>query len=75
MTAPQAYSEICTDEKGATAAQFWQRAAAWFDSHGVRCERALTDNTTCSFRSGVLFAGLDISISLQQAQPRPEHET
>ena len=34
-----------------------------------------TDNTTCSFRSGVLFAGLDISISLHQTQPRPEQET
>ena len=34
-----------------------------------------TDNTTCNFRSGVLFAELDISISLHQTQPRPEQET
>ena len=33
-----------------------------------------TDNTTCSFRSGLLWDGLDISISLHQTQPRPEQE-
>ena len=35
-----AYSESCTDEKGATA-------AAWFAQLGFACERALTDNGAC----------------------------
>lgn len=34
-----------------------------------------TDNTTCCLRSGLLFAGLDIKVSLHQTQPRPEQET
>ena len=34
-----------------------------------------TDNTTYSFRSGLLFAGLAIRISLHQTQPRPEQES
>ena len=42
-----AYSEILTNEQGATAAGFWHRAHAWFAAHGIRVERALTDNGSC----------------------------
>ena len=52
-----AYSEACTDEKGATAAAFWQRAAAWFAQLGFACERALTDNGAC-YRSDAFKAAL-----------------
>ena len=46
-----AYSEIHTDETAATAAGFWTRAAAWFTSIGITCERVITDNGSC-YRSG-----------------------
>jgi transposase InsO family protein len=40
-----AYSEVLTDEKGATCAGFLARAAAYFASHGItRIERVMTDN-------------------------------
>ena len=39
-----AYSEICADERGETAATFWTRAAAFFVAHGVVVQRVLTDN-------------------------------
>lgn len=39
------YTEELTDERGATAAGFWQRAAKWFRRHGIaRIRRVLTDN-------------------------------
>jgi transposase InsO family protein len=46
------YSEILNDEQAATAAQFWLRAAGWFTSLGIRCERVITDNGAC-YRSGL----------------------
>ena len=42
-----AYSEILNDEQGATAAAFWHRAHRWFAEHGIRIERAITDNGSC----------------------------
>jgi transposase InsO family protein len=40
-----AYSEILTDEKGATCAAFLQRAADYFRAHGIEhIERIMTDN-------------------------------
>jgi transposase InsO family protein len=40
-----AYSEILSDEKGATCAAFLHRAAAYFADHGIdRIERVMTDN-------------------------------
>src|SRR5690606_25201062 len=42
-----AYSEILADERKETACGFWQRAQAWFASHGVSVERVLTDNGAC----------------------------
>jgi transposase InsO family protein len=40
-----AYSEILTDEKGATCAAFLLRAAAYFTTHGItRIDRVMTDN-------------------------------
>ena len=46
------YSEILDDEQGLTAARFWTRAAAWFATHGIHCERVITDNGAC-YRSGL----------------------
>ncbi len=46
------YSEILDDEKATTAAGFWKRAAAWYSSIGIECERVITDNGSC-YRSGL----------------------
>ena len=45
------YSEIHDNEQASTAAGFWKRAAAWFNTIGIDCERVLTDNGSC-YRSG-----------------------
>jgi transposase InsO family protein len=48
-----AYTEELIDEKGATAAAFWQRAVKFFRAHGIRrIRRVLTDNGAC-YRSGI----------------------
>jgi transposase InsO family protein len=57
-----AYSEICIDERGDTAAAFWGRAAAFFAAHGITVQRVLTDNAwayrhSTSFRAAVLDSG------------------
>ncbi len=41
------YSEILDDEQGPTAAAFWRRAAAWFATFDIACERVITDNGAC----------------------------
>lgn len=46
------YSEILDDEKGATAAGFWIRAAAWFTSIGIKPQQVITDNGSC-YKSGL----------------------
>lgn len=53
-----AYTEELLDEKGATAAAFWARAAKFFRRHGIRrIKRVLTDNGSC-YRSWRLAAAL-----------------
>ena len=57
-----AYSEICADERGATAAAFWTRATAFFAAHGIAVQRLLTDNAfayrkSVAFRSAVSESG------------------
>jgi transposase InsO family protein len=46
------YSEICDDETAATAAGFWTRAAAWYQTIGITPQRVITDNGPC-YRSGL----------------------
>jgi transposase InsO family protein len=41
------YSEILDDERAVTAAAFWKRANAWFNQHGITCQRVITDNGSC----------------------------
>jgi len=41
------YSEILTDERGATAAAFWTRARAFFADAGMTVAAVLTDNGAC----------------------------
>jgi transposase InsO family protein len=42
-----AYSEILTDERKNTAADFWTRANAWFLERGIVVRNVLTDNGSC----------------------------
>jgi transposase InsO family protein len=46
-----AFVEVLPDEKGATAAGFLRRAAAWFASMGIALEAVMSDNGAC-YRSG-----------------------
>ena len=41
------YSEILGDERGATAAAFWRRAAAHFADAGITIREVMTDNGMC----------------------------
>ena len=57
-----AYSEVCGDERGPTAAAFWVRATAFFAAHGIVVQRVLTDNAfayrnSVAFRTAVLESG------------------
>ena len=52
-----AYSEVLADEQGATAAEFWCRAAKHFAALGIVIERVLTDNGPC-YRGRVFNAAL-----------------
>ena len=51
------YSELLTDEKKETAAEFWIRANAYFNSAGITVKRVLTDNGSC-YRSKLFAATL-----------------
>jgi transposase InsO family protein len=42
-----AYSELLTDQRQETAAAFWVRANAYFESVGITVQRVLTDNGGC----------------------------
>jgi transposase InsO family protein len=64
------YSEILTDEKAATAAGFWNRAAAWYHSIGITPERVLTDNGPC-YQSGLWHrACAATSTTVKKTRPR-----
>lgn len=64
------YSEILDNEQGATAAGFWHRAAAWFDAHGVACERVITDNGAC-YKSGLWHRACNAtSTKVKKTRPR-----
>jgi len=53
-----AFVEVLPDEKGATAAGFLRRAAAWFASMGITLEAVMSDNGAC-YRSGAHAAACD----------------
>jgi transposase InsO family protein len=39
-----AYVEVLSDERADTVCDFLRRAIAWFDDHGIRVQRLMTDN-------------------------------
>ncbi len=67
-----AYTEILTDETKETAAAFWERANAYFQSHGITVQRVLTDNGYC-YRSHAFNEALGPDIKHKRTRPyRPQ---
>jgi transposase InsO family protein len=67
-----AYTEILADERQDTAAGFWERAKAYFESCGITVRRVLTDNGSC-YRSRTFAAALDPDIRHRFTRPyRPQ---
>jgi transposase InsO family protein len=64
-----AYVEVLPDERGATAAGFLRRAAAWFKGMGITVERVLSDNGAC-YRSNVHAAACR-ELSMRHLFTRP----
>jgi len=67
-----AYSELLTDEKKETAAEFWVRANTYFESVGITVQRVLTDNGSC-YRSKLFTETLGEAIKHKRTRPyRPQ---
>lgn len=67
-----AYTEILADEKKETAAGFWERANAYFQTHGITVQRVLTDNGSC-YRSHAFKDALGPEIKHKRTRPyRPQ---
>jgi transposase InsO family protein len=66
-----AYAEILPDEKGATAAEFLTRAAAWFATAGIpNIERVITDNAF-AYRHSTAFKAAVAAIGAEQRFIKP----
>lgn len=63
-----AYTEVLTDERKDTAAGFWKRANAWFNSIGIEVKRVLTDNGFC-YRSNAFKTALGDDIAHKRTRP------
>ncbi|KAB1643675.1 IS481 family transposase [Gulosibacter chungangensis] len=67
-----AYSEILDDKRKHTAAGFWKRANAYFNSLGISVKRVLTDNGSC-YRSHVFNNALGERVKHKYTRPyRPQ---
>ncbi|WP_082574242.1 MULTISPECIES: IS481 family transposase [unclassified Nocardioides] len=67
-----AYSEILTDEKKETAAEFWKRARAFFADAGIAVSAVMTDNGAC-YRSHAFAAALGEDVKHRRTRPyRPQ---
>jgi transposase InsO family protein len=68
-----AYSELLTDERKETAAEFWQRANAYFKSVGITVQRVLTDNGACCRSRDFAAALAEDKITHKRTRPyRPQ---
>jgi transposase InsO family protein len=67
------YSELLDDERKQTAAAFWLRANAYFNSVGITVQRVLTDNGSC-YRSHLWAQTCrQLAITYQRTRPyRPQ---
>lgn len=67
-----AYSEILADERKETAAAFWERAKAFFITHGITVAQVLTDNGPC-YRSHAFKTALGAAVKHRFTRPyRPQ---
>jgi hypothetical protein len=67
-----AYSELLDNERKETAAGFWLRANAYFNSVGITVSRVLTDNGAC-YRSRNFAVALGDQIKHKRTRPyRPQ---
>lgn len=67
-----AYSEQLPDERKETAAAFWKRARAFFNSAGITVTAVMTDNGSC-YRSKDFAAALGKDIKHKRTRPyRPQ---
>lgn len=65
-----AYSEIHSDEKAITAAEFWRRATAWFRTIGIDPQRVITDNGSC-YKSGLWHRACRATgVEVKKTRPR-----
>jgi len=64
-----AYAEVLLDEKASTAAAFLRRAVDYYQRHGIRVERILTDNGGC-YR-GVVHAVACRHLGIRHHHTRP----
>lgn len=66
------YSELMSDERKESAAQFWERANAYFTAAGITVQRVLTDNGSC-YRSKLFATTLGQGIKHKFTRPyRPQ---
>lgn len=66
------YSELLSDEKKETAAAFWERANAYFNTAGIVVKRVLTDNGSC-YRSQLFAQALGEDVKHKRTRPyRPQ---
>jgi transposase InsO family protein len=64
-----AYVEVLSNEKGATATGFLQRALAWFRNQGVTVQQVMTDNGSCYVSDD--FARQCTAAGLRHIRTRP----
>jgi transposase InsO family protein len=68
-----AYVEVLSDERGATAAAFLRRAAAWYRRRGIVVERVMSDNGSCYVSLDFRRACAELSARHIRTRPyRPE---
>ena len=66
------YSEILTNERKETVAEFWARARAYFTAHGITVRRLITDNGS-AYRSAFFAERLGQGITHFRTRPyRPQ---
>lgn len=64
-----AYVEVLADERGNTAAAFLRRAVSWFEKHGVKTQKVLTDNGACYI--SIAFQKICRTLGVKHSRTRP----
>ena len=68
-----AYVEVLADERDRTTADFLLRAAAFFDTNGIRVERVLSDQGSAYRSRAFALASSQLGIQLRKTKPyRPQ---